>query len=151
MEFKINQEQRLFVIPAGEGCTCLGFDVCAKWTKALFDELNREISKRRLTPLVWLPCEKGTREAYDYYQILLNTARDWNHVAGYRFQYELEPRLMGLEGKRVEVKDKDGNKRRFIVGKSTGFIPVHLEIANRRSSGGPAVCLLPTDTIKVVS
>jgi len=145
MEFKINPEQRLYVIPAGEGCSCLGFDVCAKRTKALFDEIN----KMRTIP--WVEHQIGTMEAYEYYQSLIKIAGEVNIATGHRFRCELEPRLMGLEGKRVEVVDKDGDKRRFYVGKSTGFIPVHLEIAGRRSSGGPAVCLLPTDTVKEIA
>jgi hypothetical protein len=49
---------------------------------------------------------------------------------------DLTPQLTGLEGWRVEVVTDYGEKRRFIVGKSTGWKPIHLEIANRRSSGG---------------
>jgi hypothetical protein len=51
----------------------------------------------------------------------------------------LSPQLTGLEGWRVEVVSTCGEKRRFIVGKSTGWRPVHLELYNRRSiSGGSA-------------
>ena len=141
----INQEQELYVIPEGKGYTCLGFDVCLKRTEALFHELfSSHIAKK--TPA------RGSIEAYNYYQELIEFAHEVNQKTGYRFQYELEPRLMGLEGKRVEVTDKDGNKRRFVVGKSMGFIPVHLEIPLRGDrSGGPAVCIFPTDTIKEIS
>ena len=48
----------------------------------------------------------------------------------------LSPQLLGLEGWRVEVEATYGEMRRFIVGKSTGWRPCHLEIATRRSSGG---------------
>lgn len=48
----------------------------------------------------------------------------------------LTPQLIGLEGWRVEVMTVEGNVRRFIVGKSTGWRPCHLEIHNRRSHGG---------------
>ena len=51
----------------------------------------------------------------------------------------LSPQLIGLEGWRVEVTDSYGETRRFIVGKSTGWRPCHLEIKTRRSlGGGPA-------------
>lgn len=50
----------------------------------------------------------------------------------------LTPQLVGLEGWRVEVEDVGGVKRRFIVGRSTGWWPCHLEIARRNSSGGTA-------------
>lgn len=46
--------------------------------------------------------------------------------------------LRGLEGYRVEVETTYGEKRRFIVGKSTGWKPIHLEIKTRRSLGGEA-------------
>jgi hypothetical protein len=49
----------------------------------------------------------------------------------------LSPQLKGLEGYRVEVVDSEGDKpRRFIVGKSTGWRPCHLEIARRNCMGG---------------
>jgi hypothetical protein len=52
----------------------------------------------------------------------------------------LTPELVGLEGWRVEAIDPNGEKRRFIVGRSTGWRPCHLEIANVRSSGGIPAC-----------
>jgi hypothetical protein len=48
----------------------------------------------------------------------------------------LTPQLVGLEGYRVEVVTDYDETRRFIVGKSTGWKPIHLEIARRNSSGG---------------
>jgi hypothetical protein len=50
----------------------------------------------------------------------------------------LTKQLVGLEGWRVEVITTYGEKRRFIVGRSTGWRPCHLEIARRDSSGGGA-------------
>lgn len=49
---------------------------------------------------------------------------------------DLTPQLAMLEGCRVEVVDNYGEKRRFNVGKSTGWKPIHLEVYNRRSTGG---------------
>jgi hypothetical protein len=49
----------------------------------------------------------------------------------------LTPQLIGLEGWRVAVIEKAGDKpRRFIVGCSTGWIPCHLEIKTKASRGG---------------
>lgn len=48
----------------------------------------------------------------------------------------LTPQLIGLEGWRVEVTDTQGETRRFIVGRSTGWRPCHLEVKTRRSFGG---------------
>ncbi len=56
--------------------------------------------------------------------------------AAIRSDSGLSPQLTGLEGWQVEVTDHYGETRRFIVGKSTGWIPCHLEIKTARSSGG---------------
>ncbi len=53
-----------------------------------------------------------------------------------RSDANLSPQLVGLEGCRVEVLDKDGDTRRFQVGRSTGWMPCHLELHNRASHGG---------------
>lgn len=50
----------------------------------------------------------------------------------------LSPQLVGLEGARVEVIDAYGEKRRFWVGRSTGWKPCHLEVKTTRSYGGEA-------------
>lgn len=50
----------------------------------------------------------------------------------------LSPQLVGKEGCRVEVMDEHGERRRFIVGRSTGWKPCHIELKNRTSSGGGA-------------
>ncbi len=47
----------------------------------------------------------------------------------------LSPQLVGLEGWRVEV-TKRGESWRFIVGRSTGWRPCHLEISRRNAHGG---------------
>jgi len=47
--------------------------------------------------------------------------------------------LLGLEGWRVEVRDTpEAKPRRFIVGRSTGWRPIHIEVLTRRSLGGCA-------------
>lgn len=48
----------------------------------------------------------------------------------------LTSQLLQFEGWRVEVVDLYGSKRRFNVGKSTGWRPCHLEIKTARSFGG---------------
>jgi hypothetical protein len=50
----------------------------------------------------------------------------------------LTKQLIGLEGRRVEVVTTYGEKRRFIVGRSTGWVPCHIERKLRTSSGGMA-------------
>lgn len=51
---------------------------------------------------------------------------------------DLSPQLIGLEGWRVSVIRGDGTSDRFIVGRSTGWKPCHLEIRRRSSHGGAA-------------
>jgi hypothetical protein len=141
MTIGINRTQRLFVLPAGKGgFSCLGFDVCEERTRKLATELA-------VKPLAH---RKGTRRAYEAYEQLVEVARQRNLATGWRAQSELTPEFMGLEGKRVEIVDCWGQKRRFYVGKSTGFIPVHLEIARRNSTGGPAVMGAPFASVRVL-
>lgn len=71
-----------------------------------------------------------------------STRMAWRDLSG------LTPQLNGLEGWRVEVLDKDGHKRRFIVGRSTGWRPCHLEIARRTSLGGGAVYGAPFQYVR---
>jgi hypothetical protein len=138
---QVNRQQRLFIIPAGNGgFSCLGFDVCENRLSGLANEL-------RVAPL---PHRRGTRAAYAAYMLLVELARQRNQATGWRSESELTPELRGLEGKRVEVVDRWGQVRRFWVGKSTGFIPCHLEVARRNSTGGPAVVGAPFKSLRVV-
>lgn len=142
MKIRINRKQRLFVLPVnGGGYTCLGFDVCEDRIRGLASEMNVRLQKHR----------KGTRAAYSAYMRLVEDARTRNQATGWRSQSELTSEFIGLEGKRVEIVDRWGQKRRFYVGKSTGFIPVHLEIARRDSTGGPAVMGAPFKSLRVVA
>lgn len=138
----VNQDQGLFVIPCqGGGFTCLGFDVCFAWSTKLAIELGLTV------PMQSRKAELG---AYEYYQYLVGAASEKNKRTGWRSQTQLTPQLIGLEGKRVEVRDCYGEIRRFKVGKSTGFIPCHLELARANSFGG-AVTGAPFQYVKVIS
>lgn len=143
----INTEQRLYVMPCGKGYSCYGFDV-------LFDKSTRLAA--------WLVGhgsvkvqdvrreDVGTERAFEVWEILLDRARKICELLKIRCDIELTPQLIGLEGKRVEVIDDSGDKRRFIVGKSTGWMPCHLEIARRDSSGGGAVYGAPFKSVRIV-
>jgi hypothetical protein len=124
-EVTINAEQGLYVIPEGHGYSCLGFDVLAERYTRLAVELGRPAFPAE---------ERGTLAGYARYRALLAEAG----AAGRRFTCELSPQLIGLEGRRVEVETTYGERRRFWVGKSTGWLPIHLEVHNRRSTGGGA-------------
>lgn len=80
---------------------------------------------------------RGSREALDTMLALMERARVEFEETGEPNVGNLTPGLSGLEGWRVEVIDEaDDEPRRFIVGRSTGWIPVHLELHNTRSRGG---------------
>lgn len=133
----------LYVIHFEGGCSTLGFDRVMELGNLLAAEMDRW----DLTPL---PAERGTMQAYDKYRMLSDLVFQKHRQTGYRSRVELTPQLIGLEGKMVEVVDCHGEKRRFVVGKSTGWIPCHLEISSRRSSGGPAVMGTPFRSVRVV-
>jgi hypothetical protein len=133
----------LYVIPAGKGYTTLGFDRVMQLGHALAAELDRW----DLTPL---PAERGNLAAYDKYAALVELARQRHVATGWRSKSGLTAQLVGLEAKRIEVVDYHGERRRFQVGRSTGWIPCHLEIARRNSTGGPAVTGTPFRSVRVV-
>ena len=145
----LNTEQRLYVIPASHGgFSCLGFDVLAERALKLKDWLCRTSSDVPAWPVPEADA-LGTIEAYENYQALLRMAEAYCQSKHVRCPVELTPQLIGLEGKRVEVVDMDGQTRRFIVGKSTGWMPCHLEIARRDSTGGGAASG-PFKSVRVV-
>lgn len=128
----INHEQGLYVLSEGTGFTCLGFDVALQWSQGIYDWL---ISKgKKLDPPK--PELKGTPEGYADYQRIVAAGGNYNRRTKERCPALLDKQLIGLEGKRVEVVDCYGEKRRFWVGKSTGWLPIHLEIKTSRSTGG---------------
>lgn len=121
----LNNEQRLYVINGGY--SCLGFDACQLRGKRLADELGEAFAE-----------EVGSLAAYERLAALQALASARNRATGWRAECELHPALRGLEGRRVEV-TMHGEKVRFQVGRSTGWIPCHLQIHNARSSGGGAI------------
>ena len=138
---KINKEQRLYVLPSSGGYSCLGFDVLFERSLKLANEL--EISE--------VPKRRGTKKACKFYYKLIRMAEEKYRKTGWRSQSQLIPEFIGNEGRRVEVVDCWGDKRRFNIGKSTGFIPSHLEIARRNSIGGPSVMGYPFQSITFLS
>jgi len=143
----INAEQELYVIPDSHGYSCLGFDVLLSRYSAIADWLRKEGLQQTDLP----PDARGSMRAYTAYRTLLDRAAGYCRRNKLRCPVELTPQLTGLEGKRVEVVDRHGERRRFIVGKSTGWLPIHLEIARRNSSGGPAVIGAPFQSVRIVA
>ena len=137
----INKEQRLYVIKCGTGFSCLGFDVAFNRASAM-----AAWSGVHLPNPEW----KGTELGYADYCRCLDAASKKSLRIQKVCPCELTPQLMGLERHRVEVVDAYGQKRRFKVGKSTGWMPCHLELFNERSTGGPAVMGAPFKSVRVV-
>ncbi len=145
----VNEEQKLFVIPCGEGYSCLGFDVCEDRAVRLGSKLVNKFGYSVRAPEV-----KGTIARYNQYQEYVEFARVQNEKTRWQSSSELTPELVGFEHKRVEVvhqwPNQQPEKTRFIVGKSTGWIPCHLEIKTRRNISGGAVCLGKILSVRVV-
>jgi hypothetical protein len=131
----LNKESRLYNIHCQDGYSCLGFEVLEKRMAALGEELQ----------IIIEPVEAGTVDRYNQYQKLIEVAAGRNKLNGWRSQSELTPELIGLEGKKVKVTHKwpsgETETVQFIVGKSTGFIPCHLELESKNPNSGGAVCL----------
>ena len=139
----INRQQRLYVIPCGKGYTCLGFDVA--------EERQRAVAEWMGQPCLMPQAQyKGTEEGYALYEAAMRAGEEHAARTGTRCPAELTPQLSGLEGSRVEVVDGHGGRRRFYVGRSTGWMPAHLEISRRNSHGGPAVMGAPFRSVVVV-
>lgn len=111
MEITINQEQRLFVIKAGEGFSCHGFDVVYGHCMELAKRIKRQgILKvgQKLVPI--LESEKGTPQQYQDYQDLLSMVR--GRKLGTWFNYDTPSALrMVLENYR-----KNGGAIRIFYG-----------------------------------
>lgn len=132
---RLHVSEPLYVIPAIDqtgqvsGYSCLGFDVC----------------ERRIAGVAgWLKTappagERGTLARYEQYMDLMRRGQERHHATGERCPIELTPQLIGLEGKRVEVYYESGERVIFYVGRSTGWLPCHLEIESKRDKGGGGV------------
>lgn len=142
----INLTQRLYVMPEAGGYSCLGFDVLERRMGGYLVHLLDNGINGRIGP----DKDIGTPERFEQYQEALEAVRKLYAATGIRCESELTPELVGLEGRHVEVTDCYGERRRFIVGKSTGFVPIHLEIERRNSSGGGGVTGAPFKSLIVI-
>ncbi len=136
----VNKEQKLYVIPCGKGYTCLGFEVCKNRVQKLADEMG----------IALLPHRTGSIAAYNQYTLIMEKVKEMNVKTGFRSKSELIPEFIGNEGRRVEIIDKYDEKRRFYIGKSTGWIPCHLEVLRSNSTGGGSVTGYPFKSFRFV-
>ena len=143
----INREQRLYVMRSGSGFSCLGFDVAEKRRRALWAWVGQESPEIRKGSKKHFADYSAAMAAASRYSDSLKArgARDW------RCPIELTPALVGLEGRRVAVIQDGEEISRFWVGKSTGWMPIHLEIKRRNSMGGCGAWVPEGATVRVVS
>lgn len=141
----INAEQRLYVLKCGKGYSCLGFDVAEKQIRAVVAWL-RSCGRG----IIVTPVDIGTPAHYTQYESVIEAGREHSAKTGARCPADLTPQLAGLEGKRVEVTTPSGETSRFYVGKSTGWMPCHLEVKTRRSLGGGAAYIPAGSKVRVV-
>lgn len=151
-EVTINEDQELYVINNGTGVSCWGFDNVLDRIKRIaielagrgklpakyidVDDLDALVDEDAAALRKLLP-PRGSMQAYDTMQNLMEVLKVTCAEQHDRAIFDLSPQLTGLEGWRVEVVDEEGDApRRFIVGKSTGWAPCHLEISRRTSMGG---------------
>lgn len=129
----IQQESRLYFHKSG----VIGFDYAEKLRVGVLTWLGREVKE----------VEIGTPEAYEAYVEAIELGRAHAEETGAKCPAALTPELDRWRGWRVEVKSADGTKRRFNVSRSTGWLPVNIELFNTRSSGGGSVYLAPGDVV----
>ncbi len=129
----VNHDQELYVIHHAVGFSALGFDVCLGRVNRILLELDM----RGVDAPDAISLARGDLRTYDTYMILSDMLQADVKESGEPAICGLSPQLVGLEGHRVQVLDKFGEERNFIVGKSTGWMPCHLEIRHG-SSGGHA-------------
>lgn len=138
-------DSKLYRIGDNSGYSCLGFDVLESRYTRLASEMVAKCGYSVPQPEIY-----GTPERYQQYKGLLAAAQRYSADTGYRFHSELTRELIGLEGRRVEVTYQDGTKSRFKVGKSTGWLPCHLELKNVRSMGGSPVYFPSGSSVRVI-
>lgn len=81
-EVTINQEQRLYVIPCGDGYSCWGFDNCFNETKQLAERLGKLTMDETFI---------GTMEVYNYHHELLDIVRKDRIDLGTWFNAKTDP------------------------------------------------------------
>lgn len=155
----INKEQRLYVMKAGAGFTCYGFDVLNRKAAGVLQWLKNEGRAAEMVlgakgidvTALDIPARVGTKKHFTACDKVIDAGRVYAFASDRRCGVELTPQLVGLEGRRVEVVDDAGITRRFIVGRSSGWMPCHIEIARRDSHGGPSVMGAPFKSVSVIN
>jgi hypothetical protein len=133
-----NEADALYVIQTSESVTMYGYDVVLRDIDLMFTEL----AGRRALPEEYIDNApipvRGSMEAWDLRVILMDQLKAVCAEQGEQAIFNLSPQLLGLEGWRVQALTKYNETRRFIVGRSSGWAPCHIELARSNSNDGPA-------------
>jgi hypothetical protein len=92
----------------------------------------------------------GTLDVYNSYIEVCRLGEARYAAIGHPCPILLTPSLVGYEGQWVRVYEQHGRRRKFIVGRSTGWLPVHLEIKDRRAYSGHPVTGTPFRSVRVL-
>ena len=131
----LNNEQELYVIHARHGYSCLGFDVMLRKHAAISAWLRSEG-----LPADDLPANaRGTIRGYKSYETAMQRASAGQRPHRPPMPGRIMPATDRLGGQARRGRVYRWNDRAFRVGKSTGWMPCHLAISRRTSSGGFAV------------
>lgn len=116
----INTEQRLYVMPAGAGFSCYGFDVLDRKARAVAEWMERKAAAGDATRAAlrcaqrYTPARPEPLKHFAACAAVMDAGRTFNAQTGKRCPAELVPALIGLEGKRVEC-EHYGERVRFYV------------------------------------
>jgi hypothetical protein len=145
----IDAGRQLYTMRCGSGYSCYGFGVLDRKARAVADWLRAE-PRYKGRFFAGITAALGTAEHFAQCAELLERGEEHNRITGRRCGADLVPSLIGLEGRRVEA-DYFGQRVRFWVGKSTGWMPARLAIKTRRSTGGEALISAHLSKIRVLS
>jgi len=149
LEINLNEKQGLYILnytpirPTGKldlkngFMSCHGFNVVTSKVEIIARYLWENGCAEKVQSIGEMSnAANPSPDYYAYYLALCKIADELHKETGARCNAELTPQLRGMEGKNVEVVRNDGETARFKVGKSTGWMPCHLEILAKGSDGG---------------
>lgn len=116
----------LYITKGPEGLRCRGWASLDREARGVAAWM---IAQGSDPSLLEIPSALGTKEHYYACKNVIELGGELNRRTGERCPALLVPQLIGLEGAVVEV-DYFGQRERFRVGKSMGWLPVHLALRN---------------------